>query len=322
MSKRNGYFLLSSMLLTLLLFSCNNKPAAEGGPAATPTKYSTYTGNLSVVADTVLEPIMRQQKLIFDYMYDSVQTTLTYTNEKEMFAAFRAKKATVMILSRKLEQAEINDFKNLDTIYVRELPVAYDAVALVAARDFDDSKLDMELLKQYFNPAANNPTAPKLVFDSRESSTVAFVVNKLGYKEKVSANVFALKSAQEVITYVAANKNVIGFIPYNMIADSDDDRVKNTLKSIKILSLRAKDSEGKDIRVSANQSDIAVGDYPLIRTVNAVTRYTYTDNLELLFMGFLSREKGARIFLKAGLIPVKMPERDIIVNEGEVIGSK
>ena len=56
--------------------------------------------------------------------------------------------------------------------------------------------------------------------------------------------------------------------------------------------------------------------------MNAVTRYTYEDNLELLLVGFLSREKGAKIFLKAGLIPVKMPERTIVVNESEVTGSK
>lgn len=310
---------LAGVLLLVAGCKQNNN---TGNTAPARTKYTTYSGNLSVVADTGLQYIIRQQQEIFDYMYDSVQTTFTYKNEKEMFADFKAKKATVMILSRKLEQAEINDLKNLDTIYVRELPVAYDAVALIAAKGFDDSKLDMELLKQYFNPANTSATNPKLVFDGRESSTVMFVVNKLGYKEKVSPNVFALQSAQEVISYVASNKNVIGFIPYNLIADTDDDRVKNTLKSIKILSLRAKDSEGKEIRVSANQSDIAVGDYPLIRTVNTVTRYTYEDNLELLLVKFLSREKGAKIFLKAGLMPVKVPERDIIVNESEVTGTK
>ncbi|HLP20585.1 MAG TPA: substrate-binding domain-containing protein [Chitinophagales bacterium] len=313
---------MAIVLLVILLSVVGCKQNSGQGAKKAPTKYSTYVGQLSVVADTGLEAIIKQQEEIFDYMYDSVQTTFSYKNEKEMFADFKAKKATVMILSRKLEQAEINDLKNLDTIYVRELPVAYDAVAMIGGKDFDDSKLDMEVLKKYFNPAATSTDNPKLVFEGRQSSTVNFVVTKLGYKEKVSPNVFALQSAQEVIDYVAANKNVIGFIPYNLISDADDARVKTTLKSIKILSLRAKDSEGKDIRVSANQSDIAVGDYPLIRTVNTVTRYTYEDNLELLMVGFLSREKGAKIFLKAGLMPVKVPERDIIVNESEVTGSK
>jgi phosphate transport system substrate-binding protein len=148
------------------------------------------------------------------------------------------------------------------------------------------------------------------------------VLNKLGYQEKVSPNVYALQSVNEVIDYVSQNKNVIGFIPFNTISDSDDMRVKETLKRIKILSLRAKNKEGDIVRVSANQSDIAEGDYPLIRTLNTVTRSTSDDNLELLLVTFLSKAKGAKIFLKAGLIPVTIPEREVIVNESEVSGSK
>ena len=226
------------------------------------------------------------------------------------------------MLSRKLEQSELNDFKNLDTIYVREQPVAYDAVALIGNKDFDDKDLDMGTLQKYFDPKNVSATTPKLIFENQHSSTVRFVLNALGYKEKVSPNVFAQQSVQELIEYVTKNKNAIGFIPYNLIADTDDDKVKKILEQIKILSLRAKNKEGETLRVSANQSDIATGDYPLIRTLNVITRFTYDDNLELLFVNFLAREKGAKIFLKAGLIPVKMPERDIIVNESEVKGSK
>lgn len=121
-------------------------------------------------------------------------------------------------------------------------------------------------------------------------------MNTLGYKEKISPNVFAVQSVSEVIEYVSQNKNAIGFIPFNAVSDTDDGRVKKILENVKILSLRAKSKDGETLRVSANQSDIAAGDYPLIRTVNAVTRYTYEDNLELLLVGFLSREKGAKIF--------------------------
>lgn len=317
----NNWKLIMICILAVFAITACNNTAKPTEPKAV-TKYTTYTGQLSVVADNGLQSIIKQQEEIFDFVYDSVETTLTYETEKQMFADFRTKKATVMLLSRKLAQSEINDFKNIDTIYIREQPVAYDAVALVAGKNFDDSKLDMALLKSYFAPNATSNTTPKLVFENRESSTVRFVVETLGYKEKVSPNVFALKSVQEVLDYVAANPNIIGFIPYNTISDQDDERVKKMLENVKILSLRTQTKDGNTLRVSANQSDIAAGDYPLIRTINAVTRFTYVDNLELLFIGFLGKEKGAKIFLKAGLMPVKSPERDIIVNESEVRGSK
>ncbi len=310
--------------LSVLVFygaSCTQKKSTDV-EAKLQTKYTTYTGELNVDVDAGLEPIIKQEEEIFDYMYDSVQTNFSYKNEKEMFEDFKNKKATVLLLSRELEKAEIDNLKNLDTIYVRQLPLAYDAVALIAGKDFSDKDLDMELLKKYFAPQNSSASFPRLVFENKNSSSVRFVLNTLGYKEKISPNVFAVQSVSEVIEYVSQNKNAIGFIPFNAVSDTDDGRVKKILENVKILSLRAKSKDGETLRVSANQSDIAAGDYPLIRTVNAVTRYTYEDNLELLLVGFLSREKGAKIFLKAGLMPVKVPERTIVVNESEVTGSK
>jgi len=321
MNKRTNQYIVFVIFFSLFLFfSCKQK-TTEKEPKQQ-TRYDTYSGELNVAADAGLESILNQEEEIFDYMYDSVQTNFSYKNEKEMFEDFKSKKATVLLLSRELEKSEINDLKNLDTIYIRQQALAYDAVALIGSKDFDDENLDMEVLKKYFDPKSSSTATPRLVFENQQSSSVRFVLDKLGYKEKVSSNVYALQSAEEVLNYVAANKNVIGFIPFNRVSDTDDVRVKKILENVKILSLRAKSADGKLIRVSANQSDIAAGDYPLIRTVNAVTRYTYEDNLELLLVGFLSREKGAKIFLKAGLIPVKMPERTIVVNESEVTGSK
>lgn len=317
MNKRTTYYYLFSLLL---LASCTQKKSVE--EAKQESRFKIYKGELNVAADMGLETILKQQEEVFDFLNDSLQSNFFYKNEKEMFEDFKSKKATLLILSRELEKSEVNDLRNLDTIYVRQLPVAYDAVALIGSNDFDDKNLDFVLLQKYFDPKNSSASYPKLVFENQNSSTVRFVLNKLGYKEKVSSNVYALQSVNEVIDYVSAHKNVIGFIPFNTISDTDDGKVKETLKRIKILSLRAKNKEGDTVSVSANQSDIAKGVYPLIRTLNTVTRNTSDDNLELLMVSFLSKAKGAKIFLKAGLIPVTIPEREVIVNESEVSGSK
>ena len=316
MSNRVQYIFL---LLVLIASSCRQKKSASQESKHI-TRYDTYTGTLNVAADAGLETIIRQQEEVFGYLYDSVKLSVAYQTEKEMFADFKSKKSTVMLLERELSQAEINDLKNFDTIYIKQLPIAYDAVVLIGSKDFGDKELSVDLLRKYFDP--NSSFTTKLVFENQQSSVVRFVLDYLGYKEKVSANVFAMKTADEVIEYVSKTKNVIGFVPFNMLSDTDDERVKKILERIKILSLRAKTKDGQAIRVSANQSDIITGDYPLIRTVNAITRFTHQDNLESLFIGFLSKSKGAKIFLKAGLIPANMPERDIIVNESEVTGSR
>ncbi len=310
MKSKIAFFLFASVIFS----SCRQKSDYE---AKQESRFRTYKGVLNIAADAGLEPILKQQVEVFEFLYDSVDVNISYKSENEMFEALKKREAAGLILTRMLTPEEISNFKTFDTLYTRELPVAYDAVALIGNKNFDDNNLDTAALKKYFASTQKEVT---LVFDNQNSTIVKYMFSLLGLGEKVSPNAYALENAEAVIDYVEKKNGVIGFIPYNLVSDTDDDRVKAILKKIKILSLRVQDKNGKNTRVSANQSDIAEGIYPLIRTVNTLTRFSYDDNLELLFIGFLAKEKAARIFLKAGLIPVKMPEREIIVNESPVTG--
>lgn len=304
----------------VVLVSCSSPKTKE--EAIQQSRYRTYKGTLHIVADEGLEPIIKQEMEVFSFLYDSVTVNIEYKTEKEILQNFKEKKTTLIILSRKLDAAEINSLRTQDTLYVREQPIAYDAVAMIGAKDFDGSRLDIDTLKKYFSTKHSNSDSPKMVFENQNSSTVLFVLNQLGYRQPVSTNVYAVKTTQELLEYVADNNDAIGFVPYNLISDRESIAAKNILEKVKILSLRSKTEKGEEVRTSANQSDIATGSYPLIRTINTVTRFTYEDNLESLMVNFLLKSKGAKIFLKAGLIPVRMPEREIIVKESEANAEK
>lgn len=281
------------------------------------SKEKVYKGELTLLCDVGLEPIIKQQVEVFEYLYDSVKINTRYVSEEEALSQFTKQKKGVVILSREVEKAERESFKKKDTLHLREMPVAYDAVALIGNNAYNDNALTIDELKSYFDPNSKRKNK-RMVFDNQNSSTVNYIVGKLGYKDKVSGNVFALKTVEEVIAYVEQNTEAIGFIPYSFISDTDDDKVKTTLKRIKILSLQTLNTKGVKVAVSANQSDISDGSYPLIRKLNVISKFTYADDLEWLFMNFLYKEKGAKIFLKAGLIPVRTPEREITVNTGEM----
>lgn len=306
--------LLSSLLLTN---SCANK--TSNNEAVQQSKNKTYKGELYVGCDAGLEPVIKQEIEVFSYSNDSVAITPVYEGEEALFNDFRSGRVSVMILPRQLEQAEKDRFKDRDTIYTREIVIAYDAVALIGSKKFDDRQLDEGTLRRYLTGTAGG-TSPKLVFDSKNAGMVKEVLKALGYTGEKAVNVYALDSTEQVISYVEDETNAIGFVPFAFVSDTDDDRVKKILHRVKILSLRAKDQEGKPVAVSANQSDIAEGTYPLKRTITAVTRFRYEDNLEWLFVNFMYKERGAKIFLKAGLIPAKMPVREINVNTGPIKG--
>jgi len=302
---------LVALSALLLLASCSQK-RTDGNSNIGRDKI--YKGVLNVDVDPGLEHVMKLQQEVFGYQHDSVVLNIQYKNESEMIADFRSGKATMLVMARAFDSSEVQSMKEKDTIYLREIKVASDAVALIGNKQFNDSDLDMEKLKQYFDPNNTSPNTPQMVFDDQRSSVVKFMLNKLGYKGKVSAHVYALKSAEEVIDYVKKSNNSIGFIPFNFLSNLQNEDVKRIYDSVKVISLRTIYRDGSVIRVSANQSDIATGDYPLARNIYTETRFSYEDNLEWLFTNFLFRERGARIFMKDGLMPAHIPALDVDVN--------
>ena len=299
------------VLFLFLLSSCAQNRNADNTNVG---EGKVYKGELKVDVDPGLEHVMKLQQEVFEYQHDSVKLSIEYRDEADMLNDFRTGKATMLVMTRALDSAEVQSLIKHDTIYVREIKVAHDAVALIGNKSFNDSSLDIETLKKYFDPANNSVDGPQMVFEDQHSSVVKFMLNKLGYKGQVSSHVYALKSTEEVIDYVKKSNNSIGFIPFNFLSNLQNEGVRKIYDSIKVISLRTVYKDGSIIRVSANQSDIATGDYPLTRNIYTEMRLNYADNLEWLFANFLFRERGGRIFLEDGLIPASIPPLDVDVN--------
>src|SRR6185436_7266847 len=108
-----------------------------------------------------LEPVLKQQLEIFEFAHDSVKISVQYKTDKEMLDDLRQRKAQVLVTTRMLEEAEKEALKEKDTVYIREITVAHDAVALIGNRKFDDKALDVEQLKTYFNPNNKGAASPR-----------------------------------------------------------------------------------------------------------------------------------------------------------------
>ena len=201
----------------MLPSSCaRNKP--NDNTSSPSGKSKVYKGNLNVAVDESLRVVMQQQTEVFQFLYDSVNLNAVYKPQADLLDNFRNGEASVLVMARELTTNEKNALKQQDTIYTLEMRVAYDAIALVANTSFDDSGLNLAYLQSLFSSKGSSQT--KLVFENSQSSCVEHVLNTLGYKEKVSPNVYALKSADEVINYVEQNKGVIGFVPYSFLSVS------------------------------------------------------------------------------------------------------
>lgn len=305
---------LTGVVVCFIIFLSSCQHGQPDQEKQNKSRFKTYKGTVNVYADASFETIMKLEQEVFEFHYDSVKANIQYLDEAAVIEAYRKNRNGVMVLGRELDSAETAALQKADTLYIRQLDVAYDAVALIGNQDFDDNNLDSLTIRRYFDPNNQSANTPKMVFDKQSSGIVKFMLKKLGLGNRVSVNLFAVSTPDEVITYVEQNKNAIGFIPFNYLSDTDNEKVKSINERIKILSLRAKTGDGQPVRVSANQSDIAEGIYPFIRPVTAITHYGFDDDLEWLFVYFMQRGKGDKVFLKHGLIPAKRSERQIIVN--------
>jgi phosphate transport system substrate-binding protein len=128
------------------------------------------------------------------------------------------------------------------------------------------------------------------------------------------SNMFSLGNVDTVVGYIAKNPTAIGFISFAAISDIDEPAAQAILQRVKVLPVAKADSLGKKIVIPMSQSTIASNDYPFQRYVTVVKGNT-PELLGTGFVNFLYRSKASRIMLKAGLVPEKMPERQIKIVE-------
>jgi phosphate transport system substrate-binding protein len=113
-----------------------------------------------------------------------------------------------------------------------------------------------------------------------------------------------------VIQHVASRPNAIGLIGGTWISDSDDSTANAFLNTVRVAALSRK-TGGESFQPF--QAYIAQNQYPLVREITIISREART-GLGSGLLAFIAGEKGQRIVLKSGLVPVTMPVRIVEIN--------
>ncbi len=297
--------ILVFVLILIGIYGCN------GGDSHTDTPTS---GNLSIAADETYKPLIESEVLTFESIYKYANITVKFKPEAEVFNDLMNDSVRLIIVSRKLNDAELKQFEKWE-IVPKVTKIAYDAVALIGSKDLKDTVYTLDQLKELLSAGVNNPQMKniKVVFDNNNSSTIRFIKEKTGVKE-FSSNCYALNSGPAVLDYVSKGKNTIGIIGVDYISDQDDTTSQNFIKTVKVLNIAVNsDSEA----FKPYQAYIAQKIYPLYREVYIVSKEAYT-GLGTGFTAFVASERGQRIVLKLGLVPATMPVRLVEVVKDDI----
>ncbi len=312
MMKHRMYSMVLLCLSLLAFASCSQQKKNEanhtGTADSTVAKDDILTGEMAIIVDEAVYPLIQEQIQVFKDSYVSANLKVKALPEREAINALLKGEGAMAILNRTLTKEESAGFDQRK-ITPRVFPIFYDGVVFVNNIAEADTSVTVNTLSSLLKGELKDKT---LVFDNVNSSTFR-QVKEWAKVEKVSgAAVKGMKNTQEVFKYLLENKNAIGAISYGQYIDYR--RKFGEENKIRILSLQNMETAEKSGYFKPSQSTFATGEYPL-KTEFYVLNYQPNMGLGIGFSAFLTGDRGQRIVLKYGLLPTTMPGREIIIRD-------
>ncbi|MBS1521431.1 MAG: substrate-binding domain-containing protein [Bacteroidetes bacterium] len=305
---KNRIIVLALMLSALFTFQAckQNKPGKD-----TDTQDS---GEALFVSDESFAPILDQELYIFKNDYPKAKPTMAYRSENGVVKMLIADSARFGFLARDLSPDEREAIKARN-LSAQVKKFAVDAVAIIVNVASPDTGITVSEIKKMLVGQAK--TDRSIVFDNPNSSLVRFLKEFTGQADFRQKNIYALKSNKEVIEYVSKHPEAIGITGFSWIDDPDADYA-DAAKKVRVLAVRDESNEKAPAAYfRPSQETLYLKQYPLLRYLYIVN-CTGRTGLGHGFEYFIESDKGQRIILRSGLLPINIPERNITIHSNKL----
>jgi phosphate transport system substrate-binding protein len=291
----------SFLLLLVLLTACKHKTGNRSEAAESRT-----SGTAKILVDESFDNIVDAQIAVFNSDYPDAKFDIVQGNESKIVPTFLNDSIRVIIMSRVLTSQE-EQFYQKRSIPVYTQRFAIDGIALIGNTDNPDSTITAE---EVISILKGTSTSNKnLVFDNPYSSTMRYFKELAKIKVLPKKGVYTLQSNNDVIKYVAENKNYIGVLGVNWIL-APNSKTTAYLPRVKMLGVKnEKGKKGADAFYKPTQDNLISGIYPFLRNVYIIN-CEGKEGLGTGFANWLASPRGQLIVLKSGLGPHKLISRD------------
>lgn len=291
-------FLAAFVIIGLLVFnSCNSKKQSN--------EETILTGTVSVLVDETILPVIEDQKMVFENQYEA-KVNLVPKSETEIVKLLSEGKNNLAILTRELSANEASFFTK-EKIKAKVTSFGTDGIAFIANKSSEQKPID--LIEVYAFMKGDNQKFKGLVFDNANSSTLRYFREKAGLQNVTNPKVYSFKTNNEVIKFVADNPGMIGVVGINWIMQPMPN-FQSVVDKVSVLQVKG----NNNTFAQPTQDEIAAGIYPVTREIKMLNYQGYS-GLGMGFASFVAGEIGQRIFLKSGLVPVRMPGRNLIIRK-------
>ena len=299
-----------TLFLGLFLASCGDKPkkgldydyeAAAGFFAADESFYPILDEELEVFLKVFNRNLPHKDTLQARYM--SEQEAIEMLLKNQTWLAFTTRRLT----ENERKALELRSFSP------REMPIAYDGLAIIVNRQNPDSCITIGDFKRILKGEATKwsdvyPNSKlgdiDVVFDNPQSSTVRFCVDSILDGQLInSENIGAVLKSAEVVDYVERTPNAIGIIGSNWLNDKRDTTNVTFKRDIRVVGVSRLDSANARNSFQPYQGYLYNGNYPFVRTIYALVNEPRT-GAPTRFANFCRLPQGQQIIFRAALLPV------------------
>jgi phosphate transport system substrate-binding protein len=284
--------------LIIVFFACNQNNTQKSNSE------TILKGSTSILVDETLLPIIEDQVEVFESLYAGSKIKLLAKSEAESILALSKDTSKIAILSRKLNSEEEKVFES-KKITPRTTVFALDAIAFISNKRNKDTLVALQEVVDFMKGKSIS-NIKGLVFDNPNSSTVRYMNELSGLKEMPSKGIFSFKTNDEVIQFVSENDGMIGIVGVNWLMQPSL-KMQPIVDKVNLISVKG---IGKTAYFAPTQNNLAEGKYPLARDLYIINCQGYS-GLGMGFASFIAGDIGQRIILKSGLLPIKMPGRNI-----------
>lgn len=272
-------------------------------------------GTIHISVDESFKPVIDEQIRMYEISYPGTKIIAHYKPEADCLRdLFNDTLNRTVIITRGLTEKEDKYFKDSLHYFPAWNTVATDAIAVVINKESSDSLFTLKRLNDQLRGKINRNQT--IVFDGlNATSTVRFIVDSVLKGQKFDTSVVkAAKTTNEVLNYIADNKNAIGLVGINWIGNPEDSSQVSRLKKVKIAYVECMVCDDTPY-VKPMQQSIITRRYPLVRGLYYVNKENHV-GLGTGFVNFLKNERGQLIFRRAYLGPVMdLDIRNVKINE-------
>jgi len=259
------------------------------------------SGNITISVDESYKPVMEQQLKVFLSRFPNAHIKAEYKPEADCFKDFFEDTTRLIFVTRELSEEE-KKYCAAKQIFTKSMAMASDAVAFITSKNNKTPDFTLKQIREILTGTSLDKTY-QIVFDNMNSSTVRYMNDSIIKGAKLSSNIFATKSSEEVIDYIAKNDNAIGVLGVNWVADARDSTTESFLQKVQVAGIMP-DNDSTKSYVKPYQAYIGLKEYPCTRNFYFISKETW-QGLGTGFVNYLCRD-GQLVFKQAKFFPLRV----------------